>query len=232
MKLTWCCNAEAGGNMIDAANYYQDGESEQWVGEWMKARGNREHMIIATKYTGPFGASTIGKNSHAVNHAGNSRRSLHVSVRHSLEKLQTDWIDLLYMHFWDYSASIPEVMDGLHSLIQQGKVMYLGVSNTPAWIVAAANDYAIQHGKTPFCTFQGRWNLIQRDIELEIVPMCLHYGMSISPWEVIGTFSASPIPCCCCLMACLLTKYNTTQAVASSKPSRTSARAASHSAPP
>lgn len=218
--------------MIDTANYYQEGESERWVGEWMKARGNREHMIIATKYTGPFKAGEIGKNSHAVNHAGNSRRSLHVSVRHSLEKLQTDWIDLLYMHVWDYSASIPEVMDGLHSLVEQGKVMYLGVSNTPAWVVAAANDYAIQHGKTPFCTFQGRWNLIQRDIELEIVPMCLHYGMSISPWEVIGKFFTPMTRCCCYLSTCLLTKCTTAQAAASSRPRKTLASAASRSEPP
>jgi aryl-alcohol dehydrogenase-like predicted oxidoreductase len=103
---------------------------------------------------------------------GNSRRSLHLSVRDSLKKLQTDFIDILYVHYWDWTVDVQELMDSLHILVEQGKVLYLGISNTPAWIVAEANSYANAHGKTPFSVYQGRWNIIYREMEREIVPMC------------------------------------------------------------
>ncbi len=83
----------------------------------------------ATKYTTPYKTHEIGKNSHNVNYFGNHKRSLHVSVRDSLKKLKTDWIDILYLHWWDHSSSIPEIMDSLHMLVQQGKVLYLGMSS-------------------------------------------------------------------------------------------------------
>jgi aryl-alcohol dehydrogenase-like predicted oxidoreductase len=111
---------------------------------------------------------------------------MHVSVRDSLKKLQTDWIDILYLHWWDYSSSIPEIMDSLHILVEQGKVMYLGISDTPAWIVSAANEYALARGKTPFAVYQGRWNLMIRDFERDIIPMARHYGMALAPWDVLG----------------------------------------------
>ena len=92
-----------------------------------------------------------------------------MSVRDSLRKLQTDWIDILYVHWWDYTTSIEELMDSLHILVEQGKVLYLGISDTPAWIVSAANYYARAHGKTPFSIYQGRWNVLRRDFEREII---------------------------------------------------------------
>jgi len=110
-----------------------------------------------------------------------------MSVRDSLKKLQTDWIDILYLHVWDYTTSIEEVMDSLHILVQQGKVLYLGVSDTPAWVVAAANTYAKAHGKTPFSIYQGRWNVMLRDFEREIIPMARHFGMALAPWDVLGS---------------------------------------------
>jgi aryl-alcohol dehydrogenase-like predicted oxidoreductase len=177
---------EAGGNFIDTANNYQDEESERWIGEWMAARKNRDHMVIATKFTTPYRSYELGKGSHSVNYFGNHRRSLHVSVRDSLKKLRTDWIDLLYLHWWDYSSSIPEIMDSLHMLVEQGKVLYLGISDTPAWIVSAANEYAMARGKTPFSVYQGRWNLMIRDFERDIIPMARHYGMALAPWDVLG----------------------------------------------
>ncbi len=97
---------EAGGNFIDTANNYQDEESETWIGEWMNERGNRDQMVIATKYTTGYTSYKLGKNSHSVNFTGNHKRSMHVSVRDSLKKLQTDWIDILYLHWWDYTSSI------------------------------------------------------------------------------------------------------------------------------
>lgn len=177
---------EAGGNFIDTANNYQDEESETWIGEWMAERKNRDHMVIATKFTTPYRSHVLGKTSHAVNYFGNHKRSMHVSVRDSLAKLQTDWIDILYLHWWDYSSSIAEIMDALHILVEQGKVLYLGISDTPAWIVSAANEYAIARGKTPFAIYQGRWNLMIRDMERDIIPMARHYGMALAPWDVLG----------------------------------------------
>lgn len=176
---------EAGGNFIDTANNYQNEESELWIGEWMAARQNRDQMVIATKYTGEYKAYQLGKGK-TVNHAGNHKRSLYMSVRDSLKKLQTDYIDILYVHFWDYTTSIEEIMDSLHALVEQGKVMYLGISNTPAWLVSAANTYARLQGKTQFSIYQGRWNVLLRDMEREILPMARQFGMALAPWDAIG----------------------------------------------
>ena len=176
---------EAGGNFIDTANNYQNEQSEAWIGEWMAARQNRDQLVLATKFTTDYKSHALGK-GNAPNHCGNHRRSLHVSLRDSLRKLQTDWIDVLYLHWWDHTTSIEEVMDSLHILVLQGKVLYLGISDSPAWIVSAANEYARARGKTPFTIYQGRWNVLLRDFEREIIPMARHYGMALAPWDVLG----------------------------------------------
>ncbi|CAI4297372.1 CFA_G0006510.mRNA.1.CDS.1 [Saccharomyces cerevisiae] len=129
----------------------------------MKSRKLCDQIVISTKFTTDYKGYDVGKGKSA-NYCGNHKRSLHVSVRDSLRKLQTDWIDILYVHWWDYMSSIEEVMDSLHILVQQGKVLYLGVSDTPAWVVPAANYYATSHGKTPFSAFR--------------------YGLA--PWDVMG----------------------------------------------
>ncbi|KAK1995418.1 aldo/keto reductase [Colletotrichum falcatum] len=177
---------EAGGNFIDTANNYQDEQSEIWIGEWMKERGNREQIVLATKYTSDYKNHTLGKGNTA-NFTGNHRRSLHISVRDSLEKLGTDYIDILYLHWWDYTTSIKEIVDSLHILVEQGKVLYLGISDTPAWVVSAANTYAIDHGKTPFSVYQGRWSVLHRDFERDILPMAKMFGMALCPWDVLGS---------------------------------------------
>lgn len=110
-----------------------------------------------------------------------------MSVRDSLKKLGTDWIDVLYLHWWDHTTSIEEIMDSLHILVEQGKVLYLGISDSPAWVVSAANTYARAHGKTPFSIYQGRWNVLLRDFEREIIPMARHFGMALAPWDVLGS---------------------------------------------
>ncbi|CAI4879795.1 BPG_G0016920.mRNA.1.CDS.1 [Saccharomyces cerevisiae] len=176
---------EAGGNFIDTANNYQNGQSEAWIGEWMVSRKLRDQIVIATKFTTDYKKYEVGGGKSA-NYCGNHKRSLHVSVRDSLRKLQTDWIDILYVHWWDYMSSIEEVMDSLHILVQQGKVLYLGVSDTPAWVVSAANYYAQSHGKTPFSIYQGKWNVLNRDFERDIIPMARHFGMALAPWDVMG----------------------------------------------
>jgi aryl-alcohol dehydrogenase-like predicted oxidoreductase len=151
----------------------------------------RDRLVIATKYTSDFGMYDFAhpgvQKGQKANHGGNSRRSLHMSVRESLRRLQTDWIDILYVHWWDYTTSIEEVVDSLHVLVQQGKVLYLGVCNTPAWIVSAANTYAKAHGKTQFSVYSGKWSLLARDLERDIVPMARAFGMAIVPWGLLGS---------------------------------------------
>ncbi|KAH8834150.1 NADP-dependent oxidoreductase domain-containing protein [Flagelloscypha sp. PMI_526] len=176
---------EKGGNFIDTANHYQDNESETWIGEWMQQRRNRDEIVLATKYT-----TCYKKHDPAikqkVNYVGNNNKSLHLSVNASLKKLQTDYIDILYVHWWDYATSVKEVIDSLHTLIVQRKVLYLGISDAPAWVVAQANEYALAYGKTPFSIYQGMWNVMRRDLERDILPMARSYGMAIAPWNVLG----------------------------------------------
>jgi len=112
---------ESGGNFIDTANNYQKEESEIWIGEWMKKRGNRDQMVIATKYTTAFRAGHSDKEI-IINSTGNGTKSLHLSLAASLKKLQTTYIDLLYVHWWDFTCSIPELMQSLNIMVQQGKV--------------------------------------------------------------------------------------------------------------
>ncbi|OCH84233.1 Aldo/keto reductase [Obba rivulosa] len=175
---------DAGGNFIDTANNYQDETSEMFIGEWMVARDIRDHLVIATKYTTNF--KRTAQFPQKTQFAGNNVKSLHVSVEASLRKLCTDYIDILYVHWWDFDTSIEEVMDGLNHLVASGKVLYLGISDTPAWVVSKANQYARDHGKTPFVIYQGAWNIMQRDLEREIIPMARAEGMAIAPWNVLA----------------------------------------------
>ncbi|KAI1658297.1 Aldo/keto reductase [Daldinia decipiens] len=175
-----------GGNFIDTSNNYQFEEAEKRIGAWMKKRGNRDQMVIATKFSINFHAGPRGKGEIMINFTGNGSKSLHVSVNASLEKLQTSYIDLLYVHWWDFSTSIPEVMQSLNHLVAAGKVLHLGVSDTPAWVVSKANEYARQNGLRQFSVYQGRWSASQRDFEREIIPMCRSEGMGIAPWGALG----------------------------------------------
>ncbi|KAF9064590.1 NADP-dependent oxidoreductase domain-containing protein [Rhodocollybia butyracea] len=176
---------EMGGNFIDTANGYQDESSEEFIGEWMEKRGIRDQLVIATKYTTNFKRSDSSIVQKA-NYTGNNVKSMHISVEASLKKLRTSYIDLFYVHWWDYETSIKEVMDGLHSLVMQGKVLYLGISDTPAWVVAQANEYARLTGKTPFSVYQGMWSVLDRSFEREIIPMARSQGLALAPWGVLG----------------------------------------------
>ncbi|KAH8913366.1 Aldo/keto reductase, partial [Atractiella rhizophila] len=109
------------------------------------------------------------------------------SVEKSLENLQTHYIDVLYLHWWDYTTSIEEVMQSLNVLVTQGKVLYLGVSDAPAWIVSKANQYARDHGLAQFVVYQGKWSTLERDLETECIPMSLDEGMAIAPYGVLGS---------------------------------------------
>ncbi|PIL22502.1 transporter [Ganoderma sinense ZZ0214-1] len=176
---------DAGGNFIDTASSYQEESSEQFIGEWMEERGIRDQMVIATKYTTlyKFSDQSVKQKTHFV---GNNVKTLHISVEKSLAKLRTNYIDILYLHWWDWTCGVEEVMNGLHNLVASGKVLYLGISDAPAWIVSKANMYARQTGKTPFVVYQGAWNVVDRDIEREIIPMVKAEGMALCPWNVLA----------------------------------------------
>jgi aryl-alcohol dehydrogenase-like predicted oxidoreductase len=176
---------ESGGNFIDTANNYQSEESEKWIGEWMQKKGVRDQMVIATKFTTPFRAGH-GDKEILINSGGNGTKSLHVSLEASLKKLQTTYIDLLYVHWWDYTVSIEELMQSLNVMVQQGKVLYLGVSDTPAWVVSRCNQYARDHGLRQFSVYQGRWSAEHRDFERDIIQMAAAEGMSLAPWGALG----------------------------------------------
>ncbi|KAL9604676.1 MAG: hypothetical protein Q9219_000396 [cf. Caloplaca sp. 3 TL-2023] len=179
------CFYDNGGNFIDTANNYQNEESETWIGEWMARQHNRDEMVIATKFTNGFVPRTKG--GIKANFQGNHAKSLKVSLEASLKKLQTDYVDLLYVHWWDFTTSIPELMQSLHKAVISGKVLYLGISDTPAWIVSKANQYARDHALTQFSVYQGRWSAAERDVERDILPMCEDEGMALAPWGALGS---------------------------------------------
>ncbi|KAF8589621.1 aryl-alcohol dehydrogenase [Ramaria rubella] len=176
---------DAGGNFIDTANSYQFGSSERFIGEWAEARGIRDQLIIATKYSNNMHWGNESIKQH-VNFVGNSNKSLKSSVESSLQKLRTSYIDILYVHFWDLHTSMEEVMDSLHNLIISGTVLYLGISDAPAWIVTKANEYACQQGRTPFVVYQAGYSILRRDIERDILPMCHHEGIALTLWGALA----------------------------------------------
>ncbi|KAL2130675.1 hypothetical protein VTI74DRAFT_6088 [Chaetomium olivicolor] len=187
------CFYEHGGNFIDTANIYQAEQSERWIGEWMKKRGNRDQMVISTKYSSNFREGN-GDTEIMVGFCGSGTKSLHTSVEASLKKLQTDYIDILYVHWWDRATSIPELMQSLNQLVASGKVLYLGISDTPAWVVSKANQYARDHGMRQFSVYQGEWSAAARDFERDIMPMCRDEGMGLMPWGTLGSgrFKSEP----------------------------------------
>lgn len=170
----------------------------------MKERGRRDEIVLATKFTTLY-PDPKTRPRMAANYSGNSTKSLHASLEASLKKLQTDYIDLLYVHWWDFTTSIPELMQSLNHMVQRGKVLYLGVSDTPAWVVSKANqckwcivggqllneeanvdEDARDHGLRPFSVYQGRWSAAERDFEREIIPMARDEGMALCPWGALG----------------------------------------------
>lgn len=164
---------------------YQDEESEQWIGEWLAARGVRDEIVLSTKYSCAYKRNTSPTKIQS-NFGGNGSKSLHLSVEDSLRKLRTTCVDLLYIHYWDLATTAEELMQSLNALVQARKVLYLGVSDAPAWWVVKCNDYARQHGLRAFSVYQGRWSAAARDLEREVVGMCRDQGMGIAPWGCLG----------------------------------------------
>ncbi|KAF8644326.1 hypothetical protein AX16_008534 [Volvariella volvacea WC 439] len=177
---------DAGGNFIDTAGNYQDGTSEEFIGEWAEKRGIRDQLVIATKYTNNMWfRSGSGVQQHAA-YVGNHVKNMKLTLEHSLRKLRTSYVDIYYVHFWDFQTSVEEIMDGLHNLVVAGKVLYLGISDAPAWFAVKANEYARANGKTSFVVFQAPYSILERDLEREIMPMCQYEGMALTLWNVLG----------------------------------------------
>ena len=172
--------AAAGGNFIDTANTYKLGESETILGKYFQNDGvDRDQFVLATKYS-------IQDNSTNPNASGNNRKNMMRSVEGSLKRLGTDFIDVLYLHIWDDLTPIEEVLRGMQDLIHQGKVNYIAISDTPAWVVAKGNTYAELMGWNQFLGLQVEYSLIQRSAERDLIPMAKHFGMSLVPWAPLG----------------------------------------------
>ncbi len=169
--------AEAGGNFIDTANRYTEGTSERMVGELIA--NDRDHFVLATKFT-------LHDRRNDVSYSGNNRRNMMRSVEESLRRLRTTHIDLLWLHAWDSTTPEDEVMRGLDDLVRSGKVHYIGVSDTPAWIVARCNTMAELRGWSQFVGLQVEYSLLQRTPERELLPMAASMGLGITPWAPLG----------------------------------------------
>jgi aryl-alcohol dehydrogenase-like predicted oxidoreductase len=170
---------EAGGNYIDTSVNYTDGESETIVGDLLEEFG-REQFVVATKYTLTKPTSTDP------NSGGNSRKNMRQSVERSLKRLKTDYIDLYYLHMWDYMTPVEEVMRGLDDLVRAGNVLYVALSDSPAYIGAEANTLAELRGWSRFIGLQLPYSLLDRAIERELLPMARHWDMAVMPWGLLS----------------------------------------------
>ena len=168
---------EAGGNFIDTANVYTNGSSERFVGEFIK--DDRQSVVLATKYSN----AVPGNDPNA---AGNHRKSMMQAVEASLKRLQTDYIDVYWLHIWDQMTPVEEVMRALDDLVRQGKILYAGISDAPAWWIAQANTLAGLRGWTRFAAIQIEFSLIQRTAERELVPMAKALDLGVLAWSPLA----------------------------------------------
>jgi len=168
---------ELGGNFIDTANFYTKSHSEKIIGDHVGRHGaRRERLVIATKFSGNLYPGDP-------NGGGSGRKSIIDACNNSLRRLQTDYIDLYWLHNWDVHTPIEETMAALDDLVRAGKVRYIGVSDTPAWKIAEANVIARFRGWSAFIGLQIEYSLLERTVEQELVPMALEFGLGITPWS-------------------------------------------------
>lgn len=165
-----------GGNFIDTACNYTGGTSEKFVGEFVA--NERDRYVVATKYT-------LTMDPDDPNAGGNSRKNLMHTVEGSLNRMNTDYIDLLYVHMWDFTTPIESVMRALDDVVRQGKVRAIGISDTPAWIAAQGNVYASLRGWTPAVALQLPYSLLERSPERDLLPFAKDSGMSVLAWGAL-----------------------------------------------
>ncbi len=168
---------QAGGNFIDTANLYTNGSSEAFLGEFIQSE--RERIVLATKYS-------LTTRADDPNGGGNSRKNMIQSVEASLERLDTPYIDLFWLHAWDGMTPIEEVMRGLDDLVRAGKIMYVGLSDTPAWVVSRAHLLAQLRGWAPIVALQAPYSLVRRDVERELLPMAKALDIAVTPWGLLA----------------------------------------------
>jgi aryl-alcohol dehydrogenase-like predicted oxidoreductase len=168
---------EAGGNFIDTANVYTQGSSETFLGEFFA--GHRDSVVLATKYTNAL-------TTNDPNAGGNQRKNMMQAVEGSLRRLKTDYIDLYWLHIWDQITPVEEVMRAFDDLVRQGKVLYVGVSDTPAWWISKANTIAELRGWSPFVGLQIEYSLIERTVERELLPAAKALGLTITAWSPLA----------------------------------------------
>jgi aryl-alcohol dehydrogenase-like predicted oxidoreductase len=169
---------EAGGNFIDTANFYHNGTSESFLGEFIQ--GHRQSLVIATKYS----LAAPGTDPNA---AGNQRKNMMQAVDASLKRLETDYIDLYWVHMWDQITPVEETMRGLDDLVRAGKVLYVGISDAPAWWISQANTLAHLRGWSPFIGLQIEYSLIERTVERELIPMARALNLGLTAWSPLSS---------------------------------------------
>ncbi|WP_234536608.1 aldo/keto reductase [Streptomyces shenzhenensis] len=168
---------ERGGNFVDTANTYTDGSSERLLGEF--ARDRRDTLVLATKYT------TLRRPGDP-NSAGGHRKSLFASVEASLRQLDTDYLDLLYLHVWDFTTPVEEILRGMDDLVRQGKILYVAICNAPAWQVSRMQTIADLRGWSPLIALQIEYNLIERTGERDLIPMAQEMGLGVVPYSPLA----------------------------------------------
>jgi aryl-alcohol dehydrogenase-like predicted oxidoreductase len=177
--------SELGGNFIDTANFYTRSHSEKIIGDHIgRDSARRDRLVIATKFSGNLYPGDP-------NGGGSGRKSIISACENSLRRLQTDYIDLYWLHNWDMHTPIDETMAALEDLVRAGKVRYLGVSDTPAWKIAEANVTARFRGWSAFIGLQIEYSLLERSVEQELVPMALELGLGITPWSPLKSGALS-----------------------------------------
>ncbi|HEY2206813.1 MAG TPA: aldo/keto reductase [Pseudonocardia sp.] len=169
---------EAGVNFVDTANVYSAGTSEEIVGRVLAEYGHRDEIVLATKVNGRMRPGPNG--------AGLSRKAIMAEVDHSLRRLGTDYVDLYQIHRWDRTTPIAETMEALHDVVRAGKALHIGASSMWAWQFAKAQHTAERHGWTPFATMQNHYNLLYREEEREMLPLCADQGVGVIPWSPLA----------------------------------------------
>ncbi|MBL8957613.1 MAG: aldo/keto reductase [Myxococcaceae bacterium] len=171
---------ERGGNLLDTADGYTAGTSEQMIGEYLQGRGNRDRVVLATKYT--FNASPGDPNA-----GGNGRKNLYRALEGSLRRLKTDYVDLYWMHAWDGLTPAEEVLRTMDDLVRAGKVRYFGLSDVPAWYFGRMQTLAESRGLERVAALQLEYSLVERNIEREHVPAALELGAGLVPWSPLAS---------------------------------------------
>ncbi len=170
---------EAGGNFIDTANVYTEGHSEELLGKFITDSGLRQRLVLATKFT-------FNPDPGDPNAGGNGRKNIYRAVEDSLRRLNTDYIDLYWLHAWDTVTPVEEVVSTLNALVQSGKIRHYGFSDTPAWYVARAKTIAEKEGKEGLIALQLEYSLVERNIEREHIPAAQELGLAITPWSPLA----------------------------------------------